>query len=496
MKRYKHNLSHYRLLTGDMGEILPVGLVECLPGDTFQHHTNVLIRLSPLAAPIMHHITARVHHFFVPHRLVWNTELGDPGNFEDFITGGKDGDDAQQVPTITLDGSQWEWKTNPGAQAWKLPEYLGIPEPKEGNNEITVNALPFRAYNLIFREYYEDQDLGLNPDITQSLYIRRCCWERDYFSTARPWTQKGPDVTLPIASRAPIYSTDIVANGGKSGPAVDTVNAPSVPGLWPSDDADGDRIYADLSQAEPVSVNDFRKAFALQRYQEARARFGSKYVDYLRFLGVRPRDERLQRPEFLGGGNAQIQISEILQTAPETGAEPSTEYGVGDMYGHGIAAMRSNKYRRTFEEHGYVLTMLSVRPKTIYPTAIDRHFLYQDKEDFFQKELQHIGQQEIDNREIYGTGGDDAAGVFGYQDRYAQYRGCFSKVVGEYRDILNYWHMGREFDQQPTLNNQFVTCNPTKRIHNEQTQNAMWIACQHRLGARRMVDRSAKARIY
>lgn len=497
MKRFKHNLSYYHLTTCDMGQLVPVGLTEALPGDTIQHHTNILIRVSPLAAPIMHNVTARLHHFFVPHRLVWDS-------FEDFITGGEDGMNADTVPTRSITSVAWNQN--------RLFDHLGIPNPGQGN-ELNVSSLPISCYNLIYNEYYRDQDLVPKAALDNA-QIKQIAWEKDYFTTCRPWSAKGPEVTLPVGERAPVlgigtqgsssWVDEGVVQADGSSVVFDNSFDASISGRVHLDaivdgssesGADYPNVYADLSQATAIPVNDFRKALALQRYQEARARYGSRYTEYLRFLGVRPKDERLQRPEFLGGGQAPIQFSEILQTAPETGQVPSTEYGVGDLYGHGIAAMRSNKYRRTIEEHGYVMSLLSVRPKAIYANALDRTWLRRDKEDFFQKELQHIGQQEIYNNEVYVGDGDNTE-VFGYQDRYADYRQNFSKVSGEFRNILNYWHMAREFESQPVLNQSFTDCVPTKRIHNEQTQNALWVMCQHRMAARRMVDRSAMPRIY
>lgn len=472
MKRYKHNLSYYNLLTCDMGQLVPIGLTEALPGDTIQHHTNVVIRISPMAAPIMHSINARVHHFFVPHRLVWD-------GWEDFITGGPDGNDVSSPPIVAVLGA---------SHGGSLADYFGLPEPAGGG--ASVNAMPFLAYQLIYNEYYRDQDLV--PEYTNvqpNNRPQKIAWEKDYFTTCRPWTQKGPDVTLPVGSRAEVYA-DGAGAGVKENYYTDADGV-----MYTQNN--GPQMFADLTSAEAINVNDFRKAFALQRYQEARARYGSRYVEYLRYLGVRPRDERLQRPEFLGGGSAQVAVSEVLQTAPETAAGgPSTEFGVGDMYGHGIAAMRSNKYRRTIEEHGYVITLLSVRPKAVYANAIDRTWLRKTKEDFFQKELQHIGQQEVYNSEVYFNGGAGALETFGYQDRYAEYRNGLNRVTGEFRNVLNYWHMAREFEDQPVLNQSFTDCDPTKRIHNEQTQHAMWIMCQHKIGARRLVDRSAMPRIY
>lgn len=475
MKRYKHNLGYYNLATMDMGKLIPIGLTEALAGDTVQHHTNVVIRVSPLAAPVMHAVTARVHHFFVPHRLVWD-------GWENFITGGPDGNDSQTVPGIAVTQSGWD--SNP------IYDYFGVPRPADANAP-AISALPILAYAAIFNEYYRDQDTVplIDLDTPASIGVQNIAWEKDYFTTARPFTQRGPDVTIPLGQYADVETVNLPdANS-------DTIRSDAAKkvyaGLANNPDA---RLVTNLQTATATNVNDFRKAFALQRYQEARARYGARYVEYLRYLGVRPRDERLQRPEFLGGGNAQIQFSEVMQTANDLSSEDA-RFGVGDMYGHGIAAMRSNAYRRTMEEHGYIVSLLSVRPKAVYANAIDRTWLKLDKEDFFQKELQHIGQQEIKNDEVY-FGGNDGDLTFGYQDRYAEYRTGMNRVTSEYRDILNYWHLAREFTDQPVLNQSFTDCVPSKRIHNEQTQHALWCMCQHKIVAKRLVDRSATPRIY
>lgn len=508
MKRSKQNLSHNHLLTAEMGKLIPVSCVEALPGDTIQQHTSALVRVSPLAAPVMHPVTARIHHFFVPNRLIWDglaTGDGAGNSWENFITGGPDGLNAENPPTITTTTA----KNN-------LEDYFGIPRVAG----IDINALPFRAYNKIFNEFYRDQDLVTEVSQDQTS-VQNIAWEKDYFTAARPWTQKGPDVTLPLGNKAPITgigvddtsfavsSQNARETGGNISTYADADNASSdtLNKLWVEEDPDNagyPNIYADLSNALGGDINDVRKAFAIQRYQEARSRYGSRYTEYLRYLGVNPKDSRLQRPEYLGGGHTQINFSEIMQTSPNisldsvpTGSvRANTDgYGPGDLYGHGIAAMRSNKYRRFIEEHGYVISMLSVRPKAIYQDGIHRSFLRTTKEDYYQRELEHIGQQEIYNHEIYATitGGLD---TFGYNDRYREYREHPSRVSGEYRDTLDYWHMARQFTSAPTLNSSFVECEPTKRIYNASTNHALWIMCQNRIVARRLLSRNASPRIF
>jgi len=487
MKRYKHNLSHYRLLTCDMGQLVPITCVEALPGDTIQHNTSALVRVSPLAAPVMHPVTARIHHFFVPNRIIWD-------GWEDFITGGPDGLNADTPPQYTV-------STGNGGATGSLPDYLGIPP---GINGLKINELPIRAFNLIYNEFYRDQDLVAEREQNDTS-IPQIAWEKDYFTTCRPFSQKGPAVTVPVGQSAPVVAEApnsdprfntfgstgtpaplATADGGSAGLVSQGIGIDGSPMIW-----DDPKLIADLANATGGDINDVRKAFAIQRYQEARARYGSRYTEYLRYLGVTPKDSRLQRPEFLGGGRTQLNFSEIMQTA--NGTDP--RFGVGDLYGHGIGAMRSNRYRRHIEEHGWIISLLSVRPKAIYNNGVHRQWLRLDKEDYFQKELQWIGQQEVLNNEIYADATAAGLETFGFQDRYMDYRSVPSGVSAEFRDLLNYWHMAREFTAPPVLNQSFTDCVPTKRIHNDQTQNALWITTQHRMVARRLIARNAAPRI-
>jgi hypothetical protein len=481
MKRFKHNLSHYRLLTGNMMQFLPVGCVEVLPGDTFQHRSDVMIRVSPLAAPVMHPVHVRLHHFYIQNRQHWSS-------WEDFITGGPDGTNSDTVPTINT-------------VADSITEHLyGI-----NTASIAVNAIPLYGVNAIWNEYYRDQDLMTERTSTDTS-IPNIAWEKDYLTTARPWADKGDDVTLPVGSVAPVVSTgdpirlqgateqtdrffqvqsadDETQLQGFTGGANENLIFGGTTGL-----------EANLSAATAIPLNDFRRALALQRYQEARARYGSRYVEYLRYLGIQSSDGRLDRPIYLGGGKTTINFSEVLQTAPETGTSPTNAYGVGDMYGHGVAALRSNGYRYFFEEHGFVISILTVRPKAIYANSVHRSFLRQDKEDYFQRELQFIGQQPVYDNEVYADSGNTSADIFGYNDRYAEYRSHPSSVVGDFLSDLDHYHQARIFGSAPTLNSDFVSGDATKRIHNVTARDALWVAVNHNIAARRLVSRSAYAK--
>lgn len=464
-------------MTGDMGLAYPCGLVEVLPGDTFSHRASSLIRLSPMTAPVMHPITIRVHHFFVPNRILWD-------GWEDFITGGPDNNDTADIPTVTTTGAGND-----------LHEYFGLPRV----SGVEVNALPYRAFNKIWSEYYRDQDLQAErseDDIT----IPNIAWSKDMFTAARPWEQKGPDVTLPLGTiqvdtwtrlSDPSDTGRLLIRGTQQpeGPAG------SIQGSNPIPNTSVDTDVVLTGDGTAIDINELRRAFALQRFAEARAQYGSRYVEYLAHLGIKSSNARLDRPEYLGGGKQRVAISEVLQTGPEADRADPSLYGVGDMYGHGIASTSSNRYRKFFEEHGYVVSILSVRPHAMYQDGIPRHMLRQDRNDYFQKELQYIGQQPVWNSEVYAQAGAAGYETFGYQDRYKEYREQPSTVVGEFRDQLNHWHLARQFAEPPVLNEEFIRCNPSKRIFNIQTEDVLWMMVQHHLVARRLVAPVAVGRI-
>lgn len=495
MRRSKFSLSNYHLLTGNFGNLYPINWFEALPGDTVQQRTQVLIRLQPLLAPVMHPIKVRIHHWFVPNRLIWE-------DFEDFITGGPDGTAEPEPPHFL--------KTNLDEKS--LHTYMGVPPAPYTQNPLYMSALPFRAYNLIWNEHYRDQDLQDEVDILKTSGqdqftvqdIQRVAWEKDYFTTARPWESKGNEITIPLGDKAPIMgigrtdqtfnspANNVFVTGGRSedwdNDAAGWSNAlmqedsdhPGYPG-----------IYADLAEATGITVNELREALAMQRFQEARAQYGSRYVEYLRYLGVRPSDARLQNPEYLGGGSSIIQFSEVLQTQGSSGADTP----LGHMGGHGINAMRSRRYRRFFEEHGIVMTLMSVVPKAIYMEGLPRKFMRKNKEMYFQKELQYMGDQAIFNGELYNQT-DLREETFGYQGRYDEYRQGESTISGEFRSVLNYWHLARDFGAMPALNSSFIACNPSDRIFASQDTDQMYVMANNSVQARRMLISSARGRTF
>lgn len=490
MKRTKHSLSHYHLTTCDMGELVPISNYEVLPGDTIRHSTSALIRVTPLMTPVMHPVTVRIHHWFVPYRVLWPG----PQGWEDFITGGPDGVFGGTYPLQGFTGLNGT-----------LGSYFGYPaSPGAGTD---ASAFPHRAYNSIYNEHYRDEDLiaevAANSDVVQKI-----AWEKDYFTSARPWTQKGPAVTIPLGTSAPVVPVGTPQVGDVTRrPHFNTINAEalnwnlSIRGAdandpitggaattnqnieWGSDNQTGLRV--DLTGASASTVNQWRLAMALQRYQEARAQYGDRYPEYLAYLGVRSSDGRLDRPEYLGGGKTTISFSEVLRTGD--GGTPSAANPIGDLNGHGIAAMRSRSFVKFFEEHGIVMTLASVRPRSMYVNGLHRSHSRRTKEAYWQKELELIGQQEVNVREVYAPSATGGA-VFGYQDRYAEYRHLPSYVSGDFRDsTMNDWHFGRIFGAAPTLNQAFVECVPGKRPMAEQTRDSLWCMFNHSVQARRLV---------
>lgn len=517
-KRNKFPLSHYKLLTCDMGELIPVSWYEALPGDTIQHQTSAFIRVAPTLAPIMTPCHVNFWSFAVPLRLLWDN--GPDDCFENFITGGPDGLDAAVPPFYTIP----EGTTLP---IGSLADYLGIPCGESYKSAVKVSALPFRAYYKIWNEYFRDEDLqqilsdgddvdgGSQGNLSTGRDVVRVSWKKDYFTVSRPFEQKGAAVTVPVNLTSEGGSPIITASTSISGNGVPTFSKGSTGALNAAANPSGDSAVqftgvaspangrGNLSWANPalkastsvtwnggpqttgsITVDDIRQAFGLQRFEEARAMFGSRYTEYLRYLGVRSSDARLQRPEYLGGGSQVIQWSEVVQTGQ--GTDP-----VGTLRGHGVSGGRTRRWRRFFEEHCIVMTLATIRPIALYTQSLPRAWSRVIKEDYWQKELEHIGEQEVANKELYAYG-SSPDGVFGYMDRYDEYRSVQNTVCGDFRDKLDYWHLGRVFASQPVLNSDFVSCNPSKRIFAEKTADEFYCMFLHSVQARRLISRKGR----
>lgn len=496
MKRSKHNLSHYRLTTLNMGELIPLPALYVLPGDTIRMASSVFLRFSPLVYPPLHPIQVRAHHFFVPMTQLWV-------DWGDWITGGETGADAHTFPTITLGGA---------VASGSLANYLGLPI---GCNGKAISALPFRCYAHIYNEYYRDQDLQTaltvdtsdGADVTTNQTLKNINWEKDYFTTARLTTQKGDEVTLPLGTSATVLTSGSrLATGARDpmrGAVASTGNYPGADYTLGIQQTTGDfslinggtlngsevyptNLYADLSDATAASISDLREAFALQRYREAMMRWGARYPEYLRSqFGVVPSDRSLSRPLYLGGGKAYANFNPVLQTGVTTDATAKT--GVGEMTGYGTGGLRTKPFTKFFDEFGMVMTLISVRPKTVYASGIHREWLKTAKEDFYNKNLERIGQQAITNQEVYS---EDAGPTetFGYQDMYDEYRRVPSTISGDFTGaVLDDQHLARILVADPTLNDAFVTCSPSTRIFQSTAVDTLQAIVNQAIIARRLV---------
>jgi hypothetical protein len=508
------DMSHDVKLSTKFGVLTPVYVQDVVPGDQIKIKANAFVRMAPQIAPIMHKVNVYLHFFFVPNRLVWP-------NWEKFITGGEDGQDTTVWPHFTLNLKN----VNPG----QLHDYLGLPVGDDvlnaGNS--TFSAIPFNAYQLIYKEYYRDQNLiadnyqqlsdGANGIGTNNI-VRKRSWNHDYLTSCLPFPQKGPEAMLPLGSEAPVkwdtskYPTignyQFIRDGGgnavnigqaltaglTSGPTQSEVAiSTAVPGNGVNAgflDL-GDTHMADLSQATAASITDLRRAVKLQEWLEKNARGGSRYIEsiYVHF-GVKSSDARLQRPEYLGGMSAPVKISEVLATAGySVDGDPNIEVPQANMAGHGLSVGGSAPIGMFAEEHGYIMGIMSVMPLTAYQQGIPRHFLRSDKFDYFWPEFQHIGEQPVYNEEVAVQGSNADKDTFGYIPRYAEYKYMNNRVAGDMRKSLDFWHMGRKFDSMPALNQDFIEMDnkEVERVFAVQdgTQDNLWCHIYHEVKAKR-----------
>lgn len=491
-KRNVFNLSHDKKLSMSMGDLVPILCQEVLPGDSFQVNTESLIRLAPLISPMMHRVNVSTHFFFVPNRLVWN-------DWETFITGGQSGTLTPVHPTI---------ETKLFLQTGSLADYFGIPvldPPILGTHKaIKISALPFRAYQLIYNEYFRDQtlqdevlfslDSGNTNDEQTLLTLRKRCWEKDYYTSSLPFAQRGAEVRLPLTGNAPIISTEgnawnIVRNPDGSlatdtqylKGAANTGYLQEDGGQFPLRIDPNGTLEADLQNVTAATIVELRRASRLQEWLEKNARAGYRYIEQIfSHFGVKSSDARLQRPEYLGGGKTPILISEVLQTSSTDSTSPQA-----NMSGHGVSAGNTHQFKRNFEEHGFIIGIMSVLPKTTYQQGIPRQYVKFDKFDYFWPEFANIGEQPVFNSEVYHDYSSEFDyEEFGYQSRYCEYKYTPSSVHGDFRNTLLFWHMGRKFDSKPMLNSSFVEANPTERVFAvEDNSHKLYVQLHHNIKA-------------
>ena len=474
--------SHGYKTTFNSGYLVPFYVDEVLPGDSFKLAATLFARLATPIVPFMDNLYLETFFFFVPNRLVWdnwqkfNGEQKNPTDSTDFL-----------IPTVS--------GTN--VQNQTLWDYFGL--PTNVNKALKVNALPFRAYNLIFNEWFRDENLqeslkvptGDGPDNLSDYSLVRRGKRHDYFTSCLPWPQKGPGVEISIGGSADVsipagnslgrialddgsaltvfpYAKTYKLDTGSRSRVIDSFYLQNSEGSEPGSASFvnvGVTIpaltgTANLSSATPISINDLRQAFQIQKLYERDARGGTRYTEILRsHFGVISPDARLQRPEYLGGSSARISINPVQQTSATNDTTPQ-----GNLAAFGVVSDSFHGFSKSFVEHGYVFGFVNVRADLTYQQGLNRMWSRQGRFDFYWPVLAHLGEQAVLNKEIYAQGTDDDDKVFGYQERYAEYRYYPAQITGKFRSTdpqtLDSWHLAQKFSSLPTLSSQFIQDDP------------------------------------
>lgn len=472
------DLSHDVKLSCNMGELVPIMVMDCVPGDRFNISCESLLRFQPLVAPVMHRYDVFMHYFFVPNRILWP-------NWEKWITNTKTAGVLPAHPYLPI--------VHNGTTYTSLMDYMGVPDPStipDANGSTTISPLALAAYQKIYNEYYRDQNLspeipyelidGTNlANITNLAAIRRRAWEHDYFTSALPFAQKGDTVDIPLgdvvlkddwdtyAFGTPVFedTTGGVSQGAAN--YIKQVTDGTFGARLTSDQVPTARIaYNPVNslEVEATTINDLRLAFRLQEWLEKNARGGTRYTESNRVhFGVTSPDARLQRPEYITGTKSPVNISEVLNS---TG---TAERPQGDMAGHAVS-VTSGQYGSYYcQEHGYIIGIMSVLPRTAYYQGMPKHFTkFDDPTQIYWPTFANIGEQEIRTSELYsyyysGPGNDQDA-VFGYIPRYSEYKYMPSRVAGDFKTTLDFWQHARKFASAPLLNQEFIEADPDNRI--------------------------------
>lgn len=515
MKRTKFDRSHVYKTTFNSGRLIPVLIDEVLPGDTTRMSVNYFARLATPIKPIMDNIYLDWFFFFVPNRLVWE-------HWQNFCFEQEDPDDSTDyvIPTVTATGN------SDNAYIGSLWDYFGLPVNTSGNLS-GINALPFRGVYLIYNEWFRDENLqksvkiqkgDTNEVLDSTRVAEQPSWvfnsgtsivpglacpprgkRHDYFTSALPWTQKGPGVSIGLAGTAKLVDPSPItgyfvqqhtgnlaaAQLSKDGGVHDifkangtleyqgggydaTIVSHSINGTgiatakaisgnsWLSRSS-----YADLDSSSIFTINSLRTAFQMQKFYERLARGGSRYTEVLRsFFGVVSPDARLQRPEFLGSFTKMVNVNPIAQTSATDDTSPQ-----GNLSAYGVTAAKFHGFTKSFVEHGYVFGFVCARADLTYQQGINKMWLRSTVYDFYWPTFAHLGEQAIELREIYAQGSEADTTVFGYQERYAEYRYKPSQITGKFRSSvtggnLDVWHLSQFFKNAPTLNEEFITENP------------------------------------
>lgn len=520
MRRTKFDRSHVYKTTFDAGKLIPVFVDEVLPGDTTRMSVNYFARLATPIKPIMDNIYLDWFFFFVPNRLVWE-------HWQNFCFEQEDPDDSTDyvIPTITASGN------SQNAYIGSLWDYFGLPVNTSGNLS-GISALPFRGVYLIYNEWFRDENLqksvkiqkgDTNEVLNSTRSAEQPSWvftsgtnivpglacpprgkRHDYFTSALPWTQKGPGVSIGLAGTASIvdpspstgyllhsnglqlaavsaYGGDASSSGGRRvaqgnasisftrpgdsfsaiGGFAGNTNEATVMTAKAASDFLAKDSYVDLDTSSIFTINSLRTAFQMQKFYERLARGGSRYTEVLRsFFGVVSPDARLQRPEFLGSFTKMVNVNPIAQTSATDTTSPQ-----GNLSAYGVTAAKFHGFTKSFVEHGYIFGFVCARADLTYQQGINKMWLRSTVYDFYWPTFAHLGEQAIELREIYAQGSEADTTVFGYQERYAEYRYKPSQITGKFRSSvvsgsLDVWHLSQFFKNAPTLNEEFIVENP------------------------------------